>query len=520
MMEKHHSTRMSPSLSVQFAGFLLAFFTFFLTPEGTASAAREVPYNVVVIIGDDSAAYTLGCYGNPLAQTPNLDRLADTGVRFDSAYCNSPVCTPSRQSLLTGMLPHTVGVTQLPTPLSDETITLAEVFKQAGYDTAAIGKMHFNSSLHHGFDTHIDPSDHRKYLESHPPRPLPDGIDVLPVWKPFADPARIWLNGSYIPYGAYDADMCGTWLAREAHDYISSHREKPFLLFASFTEPHSPFHFPLEYRGRFDPKQFTPPVVGPEDDWQIPEIFRELTKEEKQRIIASYYTSTAFLDKNIGTVLESVEKAGMSDHTLVIYLGDNGYNLGHHGRFEKHCFFEQAVRIPLLVRLPGAGMNGKPVTKQVELVDLFPTITEVCGVANPPKIQGESLVSLLKDGQRGGREFVFSEYLENEEAMIRTNQYKFIYTTGKRQREDDYKTGRPLPGRTRILYDIAADPEETTNLAGRPELAQVIAEIEAEMLQRFEETYPFTDGEIDSIKGVEDRLDWYLTPRDKKPSGN
>ncbi len=517
-MERYRSMRKNPSLSVQLAGFLFAFLAFLLTPEDTASVAKEVPYNVVVIIGDDSAAYTLGCYGNPLAQTPNLDRLAQTGVRFDCAYCNSPVCTPSRQSLLTGMLPHTVGVTQLPTPLSDETITLAEVFKQAGYDTAAIGKMHFNSSLHHGFDTHIDPSEHKKHLESHPPRPIPEDVEVLPVWKPFADPARIWLNGSYIPFGAYDADMCGTWLAQEACDYIHSHKEKPFLLFASFTEPHSPFHFPLEYKNRFDPNQFTPPPVGPEDEWQIPEIFRDLTKEEKQHIIASYYTSTAFLDRNIGTVLNSIEENGMSNRTLVIYLGDNGYDLGHHGRFEKHCFFEQAVRIPLLIHLPGAGMNGKPVSKQVELIDLFPTITGVCGVVNPPTIQGHSLVPLLQDGQNGGREFIFSEYLENEEAMIRSHQYKFIYTTGKRQREDGYKTGKPLPGRTRILYDIVADSGETTNLADRPESRQVIAEMEAEMLRRFEETYPISAGEINSITGVEDRLDWYLIPRDKKPT--
>ncbi len=501
-------------------GVLLAFLLFILSPDCPGWAVKESPLNVVIIIGDDSAAYTLGCYNNPLAQTPNLDHLAETGVRFDHAYCNSPVCTPSRQSLLTGMLPHTVGVTQLTTPLSEETITLAEVFKQAGYDTAAIGKMHFNSSLHHGFDTRIDLPDHKKYLVEHPARPLPGGVEVLPVWKPFADPARIWLNGSYLPYGAYDIDMLGTWLAQEAKDYIGSHQEKPFLLFVGFTEPHSPFHFPLEYQGKMNPNQFTPPTPGPEDDWQIPEIFRNLTPEEKQRIIASYYTSTAFMDKNIGTVLDSIEKSGMNDHTLVVYLGDNGYDLGHHGRFEKHCFFEQAVRIPLLMRLPGAKMNGKPVSQQVELIDLFPTVTGACGVANPSTVQGQSLVPLLDDTHAVGRETVFSEYIENEEAMVRTAQYKFIYTTGKRQREDGYKTGRPLPGRTRILFDTVADPCETTNLASKPGSEEVITKMEAEMLRRFEETYPPQTSEMPPATEVEECLDWFLIPRDKKSSSN
>lgn len=506
------------SLSAGASGMLLAFLLLLLTPDRPGWAAKDVPLNVVVIIGDDNAAYTLGCYGNPLAQTPNLDRFAESGVRFEHAYCNSPVCTPSRQSLLTGMLPHTVGVTQLVTPLSDETTTLAETLKPAGFDTAAIGKMHFNSNLQHGFDTVVGLGDHAKYLATHPPRPVPAGVEVLPVWKPFADPARIWLNGSYLPYGAYDADMLGTWLAQEVVDYIGSHKEKPFLLFVGFTEPHSPFHFPLEYRERFDSSRFTPPDPGPQDDWQIPAIFRDLSKEEKQRIIASSYTSTAFMDKNIGTVLDSITQNGMSDRTLVIYLGDNGYNLGHHGRFEKHCFYEQAVRIPLIMRLPGASANGNSVSRQVELIDLFPTVTSVSGVTNPPTVQGRSLVPLLMGEPDLGREYVFSEYIENEEAMVRTSRFKFIYTTGKREREDGYKTGRPLPGRTRILFDTVADPDETTNLAARPEYQETIAKMEAEMLQRFEATYPIPVGEINAATTVEDRLDWFLIPRDRKPA--
>lgn len=501
-----------------FPSLLLALILFLAKPiEGKASTEANKP-NVLVIIGDDHAAYTLGAYGNRLAQTPILDQLASEGVTFNHAYCNSPVCTPSRQSLLTGMLPHTVGVTQLSTPLSDETFTLAEHFKDSGYATAAIGKMHFNSSLSHGFDYRVDLPDHTKYLKAHPPKPLPPDLEVLPVWKPFVDPARIWLNGSCLPYGAYDADMVGTWLAESASDYISDQTSTPFLLFVGFTEPHSPFHFPIEYKGLFDPSSFTPPRVGPQDGDQIPEIFRNLTEADKKNITASYYTSVAFLDKNIGRILDALDASGRKQNTIVVYLGDNGYNLGHHGRFEKHCFYEQAVRIPLVIQAASLVPEPRGVDKQVELIDLFPTLTELCSLPNPPKVQGQSLVPLMKGEMEGGREFVFSEYPENEEAMVRTWQYKYIYTTGARERQDGYRTGHPLPGRSEILFDTLQDPGETTNLANKPELAQVIAEMKAEMLQRFESTYPVPAGEIAAATDVETRLDWYLKPRDRKPA--
>src|SRR5262249_15358413 len=172
--------------------------------------------NVVWIVADDHAPYVLGAYGNAKVRTPNLDRLAAEGMRFDQAYCTSPVCTASRQSFLTGRYPRTVGVTQLQTALPASETTLAEMLKAAGYDTAAIGKMHFNSNLTHGFDLRIDRPEHNKYLREKGRQPMPTGVEVLPPWKPFRDPARVWLNGSYLPFGAVDEDMDGTYFAREA----------------------------------------------------------------------------------------------------------------------------------------------------------------------------------------------------------------------------------------------------------------------------------------------------------------
>ncbi|MFH1740461.1 MAG: sulfatase-like hydrolase/transferase [bacterium] len=471
--------------------------------------------NILVIMSDDHAAYVCGAYGNPRARTPNIDRLAASGVRFTNAYANSPMCTPSRQSLITGRLPHAIGVTMLPTALSDDTLTIAELLKEHGYNTGAIGKMHFNSSLRHGFDHRLDLPEHQEYLKTHPTCPIPEEIPVFPTWRPFKDPASVWLNGSYLPYGAYDEDMAGTWIARETQTYLRNHADKPFCLVASFYEPHSPFRFPVDYRGMYDPKSFDVPEPGPEDDWQIPEIFRNLTRSEKQHITASYYTSTAFMDKNVGLVLDTLEETGLDKNTVVIYLGDHGYNLGHHGRFEKHCSYEEAVRAPLITRFPGLPRQNVATNALVEFIDIFPTIAEACGAPIPENLEGRSLLPIIRGETKEGRNAVFSEYMPNEEAMVRTKKYKFVYSSGKRLRPDGYQTGKPLPGRTRMLFDVENDPNEMTNLAGRPEYAEVVEELEREMLRRFEETHPGKSS-IPSGLNMEDSLDWYVNPREEK----
>src|SRR5262249_55350894 len=172
-------------------------------------------------------------------------------MRFDRAFCNSPVCTASRQSFLTGRYPRTIGVTQLSTALPESETTLAELLRDAGYQTAAIGKMHFNSDLTHGFETRVDLADHQKWLQAKGQAPFPAEIEIQPPWKPFCDPARVWLNSQAKPFGAVAADMPGTYLADQAAQYLAQRAAdggspaRPFFLMVSFYEPHSPFHFPV-----------------------------------------------------------------------------------------------------------------------------------------------------------------------------------------------------------------------------------------------------------------------------------
>ncbi|MEA1951175.1 MAG: sulfatase-like hydrolase/transferase [Planctomycetota bacterium] len=436
------------------------------------AAAKSSRPNVLFICADDHAAYVTGAYGNKLVRTPNIDRLAQAGIRFDRAYSNAPICSASRASFITGRYPRTVGVTQLRTPLPESETTLADILKAAGYDTAAIGKTHFNSGLKHGYDSLINHPQHRQWLKRRGAKPLPKGVEVLPKWKPFRDHARIWLNGMYDPFGAVDADMPGTFFARRAAAFVEQKRDRPFFLFISFYEPHSPFRFPVEYAGRHDPGKFPVAKVGPGDGGQIPAIFRDLTDAEKQGITAAYYTSTEFMDKNVGLVLEALRRSGKADNTLVVYIGDHGYMLGHHGRFEKHCSFEQANRTPLLLSYPGKIAAGRHTEAMTEFIDIVPTVLDFCELPTPGNVQGRSLAALAAGKTDSHRRRIFVEYAQNDEVMVRDERWKLVFIRGKRRRDDGYDTRLPLPGHKLKLYDLKNDPEEMHNLAGEAEQKQ------------------------------------------------
>jgi len=481
-----------------------------IAPVGAAPPKR---LNVLWICADDHAPYVLGAYGNRRAQTPNLDRLAAGGMRFDRAFCNSPVCTASRQSFITGRYPRTLGVTQLSTPLPPGDTTLANVLKQAGYETAAFGKMHFNSGLKHGFEKRLDLADFSEALAARGRTKIPADVRVQPPWRPFKDPARIWLNAAALPMASVDADTSATYFAQQADRFLNEPRDKPFFLFVSFYEPHSPFSFPIEDRGRFDLNQFDAPTVEQQDDWQIPAVFRSLTLPEKKGIAAAYYTSVAFLDRKVGRVLAALEKSGQADRTLVIYTGDHGYLLGQHGRFEKHCSYDEAIRAPLLIRCPGTIGAGSATRALVEFIDIFPTVLDLCGVPIPANVQGRSLRGVLTGQTATHRPQVFIEYAPNDEAAVRDDRWKLIFERGQRRRADGYDTGLPVPGRTIRLYDLETDPAELHDVARRSENAERVRR----MLGLLAEHLRSTARQPTPIAGssdVLDQLDLLVEPHD------
>jgi choline-sulfatase len=470
------------------AGFVRTLGTALLTfVLGFVAHADDSP-NVLLIVADDHAPYVMGAYGNDLVHTPNLDRLAASGMRFDRAYCNAPVCTASRASFLTGRYPRTIGVTQLRTALPAEETTLAEVLGANGYDTAAFGKMHFNSNLSHGFRVRADRPQHAAMLKARGAQPLSDDGSTLGPWRPFKSPAREWLNSMTWPYPAVEGDMPSHFFVDEAEKFLTADRDGPFFCIVSFYEPHSPFHFPVEYCGRHTAEEFDPPEPGIEDAWQVPKIFQDLTREEKQGITAAYYTSTEYMDANVGRLLAILDATGKADDTLVIYFGDHGYFLGHHGRFEKHSMFEEAVRVPLVIRYPDLVSSGSSSDALVELVDVFPTVTDLCNIVISGDVQGHSLRPILDGSHDRIRDYVFVEYSENEEGMVRDKQWKLIYGTGNRARQDGYEIDNPTPGRYILLYDTVKDPHETTNLANDPAQADRVTRMVHLLREHFELT--------------------------------
>lgn len=463
----------------------------------------------------------MGCDGNAQSLTPHLDALAAQGTRFSAHYCNSPVCTPSRQSLLTGQMPHMAGVTQLRTALDPAKPNFAKQLRAAGYQTAVFGKMHFNRPASpglHGFEVMMTEGEITKAWQKEvKPAPIPPGVRTKPLpWRPFATPAREWLNGENLPYPRKDEDMRGTYIARQSIKYLeeAAAANRPFALWCSLQEPHSPFDFPIEDRSLIDPKKMAVPRVGPEDAWQIPLIFRDLTPEEKQGIIAAYYTSVAFMDRNFGRVLNKLRELRLDENTLIVYTADHGYCLGQHGRFEKHCGYDPALRVPLIMSLPGR--IGTGVVKDfTEHLDLGPTILELLDAPRLAVQHGQSLAPYLA-GKRPEkpRAHIISEYLENEEVFVRTNRWKMIHSTGKRVRLDGYKTDNPAPGRYTKLYDLSKDPGEFTDVsAAHP---KVVAELQQIALDRFRATHPERDKEP-SQAGAIAALEFYLPPRDNAP---
>jgi choline-sulfatase len=438
---------------------------------------------------DDHSADVFGAYGSRSAKTPHLDKLAASGVRFDRAYANQPVCTPSRQSLLTGLYPHAAGVTLLGTPLQEEKLTLADHLAAHGYRTAAIGKMHFNSRLKHGFETRVDTPEYQAWLKANPPRPVPPGTRVRDRWQPFRTPAREWLNAEVLPEGRHLEETQSAFFVRSAIDFMKAPDVRPFLLWLSLYEPHSPFNFPVEYAGRFKPGDFEVPAVGPEDPPQIPLCFRGLSDADKRGIAAAYHTSLAFADEMLGRALTWLRGSGLAEETLVVYASDHGYHLGHHGRFEKHSFYERAVRAPLVFSRPGL-LSGTS-TEFVELVDVFPTVCDLTGVPTPPNLHGRALLRKAREEMSSPqfpRLWVMSTYTQNEEAMIRTDGWKLVYCTGKLKRDDGYVTENPAPGRYRKLYHLKTDPEEMKDVArDHPE---IVRELQGHLHRRLQETWP------------------------------
>jgi len=413
-------------------------------------------------------------------------------------------------AFLTGRYPRSVGVTLSRTSLPREEVTIGTLLRRAGYKATAFGKTHYYDPLLREFDNCIDLSELEAWLRANPSEGISPSVKVLGPWNARHDPASVWLNSDCLPY-APDAEMPDTFFTRMAARFLEQRGSKPFFVWVGFYVTHSPFRFPIEFRGQFDPAYFAVPEVEPQDIPLIPHLFRNLTPEEKQGILAAYYTSVAYMDRNIGLILDALDRSGHADDTLVVFNSDHGYLLGQHGRFEKHCCYEEAIRTALIMRLPGTIAPAGAATAIVELIDVMPTILELCGVDLPANIQGKSIVRLLEGKTYRHREHVIVEYADNAEAMVRTDQWKLVYSAGNRIRRDGYSAGLWQPGRSIRLFDLNLDPGETTDVSKCADNSDIIKRLLILLINHMRHTARNPAG-IRDTEDLHALLDQWLLP--------
>lgn len=475
---------------------LLFGFLIVLTASASTAAAAAARPNVLLLCVDDLKPL-LGCYGDPLAKTPNLDRLAARGTRFDLAYCNQSVCAPSRNNLLLGSRSTSLGIYGLAQNFRTAVpgaVTMTQHFMRHGWRAEAVGKV-----LHSGHGNHDDeaswsvPTVKDKVVEYLDPKNSAggqltreealftnqklDAIRSLPrgaAWESMDVPDNAYADGRIA-----DEGIRRLRAARERKD-------TPFFLALGFVKPHLPLTAPKKYWDLHDPKAFplaprqrdpegAPAYagkVGGEIVAYDPLTVENLREEEMQRtLLHAYYACISYMDAQLGRVLDELDRLNFSDHTIIVLWGDHGWHLGDHGYWTKHTTYEQANRIPLFIVAPGVTRPGSVTRQLAETVDVFPTLAELAGLPaprGPQPIDGVSLVPVLRDPARRVRDHAYHAYPRGERLgrAVRTERYRLV----------EWKRPGAAPETAEFeLYDYVADPAESRNLAG--EQPAVVADL-------------------------------------------
>jgi choline-sulfatase len=416
-------------------------------------------YNVVFIMSDEHSRRVLGAYGNAVVRSPNLDALAAAGVLFENAYCNCPICVPSRASFATGRYVHTIGYWDNAFPYRGTPPSWGHRLHQTGHRCDSIGKLHYRGSDDpNGFDNEI--------LPLHVLKGEGDLQGMLRRPPPTRDSTRQLAadagagESTYLSYDRNIRDEAVRWLKDAAHERPG----KPWCLFISFVCPHFPLVAPPEFFSLYDLTKLPMPPLRDPSDFPDHPVLRKLRDvqnyedhfrdEEHVRIaVAAYYGMVSFLDDNIGRVLRTLDETGLADDTLVVYASDHGDNLGARTFWGKSNMYEASVGVPLIMRGPGIPA-GRRVAAPVSLVDAYPTIIEAVGealTAEERSLPGRSLLSLING--RDADRTVFSEYHAVGSVtgifMVRFGRYKYVHYEGYRPQ----------------LFDLSADPMETRDLA-------------------------------------------------------
>ncbi|SDS70756.1 sulfatase family protein [Microlunatus soli] len=462
--------------------------------------------NILLICTDQQRFDTLKAYGNTEIDTPNLDRLAAQSAVYENCYVQAPVCAPSRASLMSGQYVHNHGLYANGVQMPTGTRLLPQALAEAGYDCGLIGKWHLDACFagrteekspgfrvwqwaHDPYRGSSENAYHRWLSVAHP-----DVYEDV-LGKRRDDPNR----GKTAGVGGSPIDVVPTeahyshWVGEETVRYLTGSRppEEPFFLIANFFDPHHSFGAPKEYRDRYRPDQLSRPNTVDGELADKPPIlteasersygghapgYRDYSADDLQEIKASYYAMVSLIDDEVGRILDTLDAEGLADDTMVIFTSDHGEMLGDHQLMLKGpMMYDCAIKVPLLIRMPGRIPAGTVISELVEWIDLTATLTEVAE-AELPACQGMSLLGLADGSTTGHRGWALSEYRNSGHPYDPP-----VHTTMVRRGDIKIVThhGQPSSSRERTgeLYDLAADPQELINLWDRPDSAGLRAEM-------------------------------------------
>ena len=468
-----------------------------LTAVLALTPAADAPRTNVLFFAVDDLKPLLGCYGDPFAKTPNLDKLAARGTVFQRAYCQQAVCSPSRSSLLTGRRPDSTKVydlvTHFRTALPD-VVTLPQHFKQNGYHTQGVGKI-----FHDGYDdppSWSAPHERTKGAGYGPAEQKLVAERVAEAKKAGADVSKQRTRPRGHPTEAADCaddDLNDGWTANRAVELLRGFKgmKEPFFLAVGMAKPHLPFVAPKKYWDMYDPATLPvatnpnppkdAPAYAPAPGGELRSYFEvpkgPVPSADARKLVHGYYAAVSYMDAMLGRVLDELDRLGLAANTAVIVWGDHGWHLGDHGQWCKHSNYEQATRAALLMSAPGQKAAGGKTNALVEFVDIYPTLAEVCKLPAPVGVEGYSFAPLLDDPGRAWKPAALSQYPRASDGKplmgyaLRTNQYRLVEWR-------DRKTGEP---KAYELYDHAADPGEDVNLAARPEHKETVERLKKQL---------------------------------------
>lgn len=459
------------------------FLLFFLWGSQLFSQELSKP-NVLFIISDDLTATAVSSYEDGACKTPHIDRLAAEGVRYTRAYSQYPVCGPSRASFMFGYYPsasETYGYVSGRENMGPQRKSWAQLFKDNGYYTARVSKifhMGVPIDIETGSDGQDDTASWTERFNSPGPEWKTPGEAELVQGNPDGKIERKGGNVmTIVKADGNDLVHSDGRTAGKAIELIKKHKDEPFFLAVGFVRPHVPFVAPKKY---FDPYPHQE-IIMPEKldgDWNdipkrginyVTSLNGEMSLEQQQKAVGAYYASVAFMDDQVGKILQALEDEGLEDHTIVIFTSDHGFHLGEHDFWMKVSLHEESVRVPMIIKVPGK----KPAVCDsfVELIDLYPTIASLAGLKTSGQLQGKNLQKTLDDHTYQVRDMAFSVSQGGRSFLLRNEQWAFI------QYNEDGSEGIEL-------YDMLKDPKQFNNLAGHESHAEVVSYFKARLKEK------------------------------------